>query len=175
MKPNTIKKLLAISTMAIALPFASLSHADAGKHCERHGNKSSHHASMTQNGVPPHFRALNLTQDQQDKIFTIMHEQAPAKYALRKQQRENHEAMRLLSQADTFDEARAQQLTDQLARFEKEKAMNHLQTQAKITALLTFEQRQKAREFKMQHGRHGMEKPARFQRHNAPVVKPVNG
>ncbi len=172
MKHITIKKLLAISTLAIALPFASLSHADAGKHCERHSGKAGHHASMNQNGIPPHFRALNLTQDQQDKIFAIMHEQAPAKYAQRNQQHETHEAIRLLGQADTFDQAKAQQLTDQLGQLEKEKAMNRLQTQAKINALLTPEQRQKAREFKMEHGKQGMGK-ARYQHHKA-VAKPTN-
>ena len=175
MKPNTIKKLLAISTMAIALPFASLSHADAGKHCERHGNKSSHHASMTQNGVPPHFRALNLTQDQQDKVFAIMHEQAPAKYAQHKQQRETMEALRTLAQADTFDEAKAQQLTDQLGKLEKEKALSRIKTEAKINAVLTPEQRQKAREFKSSHrGGRGMHDDVRFKNKSAPAAKPTN-
>ena len=181
MKHTTIKKLLAISTLAIALPFANLSHAESGKHCEKHGSKSGHHArmgqnNMGQNGMAPHLHALNLTQEQQDKVFAIMHEQAPAKYAQHKQQRETRQALRTLAQADTFNEAKAQQLTDQLAKQEKENAMSRLKTEAKITALLTPEQRQKAREFKPEHNiEHGMGKPARFKHNRAPAPNPTNG
>lgn len=107
-----------------------------------------------------------------------MHEQAPTKYAQHQQHRETHEAIRLLGQADTFDEAKAQQLTDQLAQLEKEKAMSRLRTQAKIAALLTPEQRQKARELKARahdrHGmRHGRHAPVHF-RHSA-RAKSVKG
>lgn len=177
MKHTTIKQLLAISTLAITLPFASLSYAEDGKHCEKSGHHSSHrtghHAGAGHHGMAPHLRALNLTQDQQDKIFAIMHEQAPAKYAQHKQQRETMESLRTLAQADSFDEAKAQQLTDQLAQLEKEKAMSRLKTEAKITALLTPEQRQKAREFKMERGERGMGKPARYKYHQ-PKAKQTN-
>lgn len=170
-----IKQLLAISTLAIALPFSALSHADTGKHCNKHGGKSERYAEMGERGVPPHLRALNLTQDQQDKVFAITHEQAPVKYAQHKQQRETMQALHTLAQADFFDEAKAQQLTDQLAKIEKEKAMSRLKTEAKITALLTPEQRVKMREFKPEQGfEHGMGKPARFKQQHAPTAKPVN-
>ena len=175
MKNLNIKQLLTISTLAIALPFSALSHADAGKHCNKHGEKSERYAEMGERGVPPHLRALNLTQEQQDKIFAIMHEQAPAKYAQHKQQRETMEAIRTLAQADTFDEAKAQQLTDQLGKLEKEKALNRLKTEARITALLTPEQRVKMREFKLEHHHgEGMGKPARFNHQKAPLAKPIN-
>ncbi len=127
MKHLSIKQLLAISTLAIALPFSALSHAEPGKDCGKHGDKRGHSFKHGGNrgepGVPPHLRALNLTQDQQDKIFAITHDQAPAKYAQHKQQRETMEQLRTLAQADKFDEAKAQQLADQLGKLEKEKVL----------------------------------------------------
>ena len=179
MKNLSIKQLLAISALAIALPFSASSYAESGKHCNHHDNKAGHgykhsgHSGKT--GMPHHFKSLNLTQDQQDKIFAIMHEQAPEKYAQHKQQRETMEALRVLAQADKFDEAKAQQLSEQLGKLEKDKALNRIKTQAKINALLTPEQRQKAREFKhSERGGHDMHDDVRFKNKPAPAVKPIN-
>ena len=189
MKHLSIKQLLAISTLAIALPFSALSHAEPGKHCDRHDDKHGHgfkhRANWGEPGVPHHFKALNLTQDQQDKIFAIAHEQAPVKYAQHKQHRETLEALRTLAQADKFDEAKAQQLADQLGKLEKEKVLNRLKTEAKISAVLTPDQRAKAREFKaaqfkeQRHGGwnkdgRGRNEPARFKQKPAAETKPVN-
>ncbi len=183
MKHLSIKQLLAISTLAIALPFSALSHAEPGKHYGAHDNMRGHgfeHGGHRgEPGIPPHLYALNLTQDQQDKIFAIKHEQAPAKYAQHIQHRETMEAIHALGKADIFDEARAQQLTDQLARIEKDKAMSRLKTEARITALLTPEQRALAREFDVPRhqgpGHHGFNKrgpgqyePTRYRNHPAP-------
>jgi len=58
---------------------------------------------------------------------------------------------------------------------EKDKALNRIKTQAKINALLTPEQRQKAREFKHSgHGGHGMHDDVRFKNKPAPAAKPIN-
>ncbi len=191
MKHLSIKQLLTISTLAIALPFSALSHAELSKDCGKHDVKRGHGfhgvkhgGNWGEPGVPPHMRALNLTQDQKDKIFAITHEQAPAKYAQHKQQRETMDALRTLSQADKFDEAKAQQLADQLGKLEKEKVLSRLKTEAKISAVLTPEQRAKAREFKEarrggwdKDGR-GRNEPAGYkqksQQKPAPEAKPVN-
>jgi len=200
MKHLSIKQLLAISTLAIALPFSALSHAepghsDASKDCGRHDAKRGHGfhgikhgGNWGEPGVPHYFKALNLTQDQQDKIFAITHEQAPVKYTQHKQHREALEALRTLAQADKFDEAKAQQLADQLGKLEKEKVLSRLKTEAKINAVLTPEQRAKAREFKAaefkrprggwdKDGR-GRNEPAGFkqksQQKPLPEAKPVN-
>ncbi len=164
MKTPSIKQLLAISALAIALPFSASSYAESGKHCNHHDNKGGHgykHSGHSgQAGMPHHFKALNLTQDQQDKVFAIMHEQAP---------------VRTLAQADKFDEAKAQQLADQLGQLEKEKTLSRIKTEAKINALLTPEQRQKAREFKpYERGGRGMHDNVRYKNKATPAAKPIN-
>ena len=182
MKRITMKQLLAISTLALTLPFSALSHADAGKQCHKQGHKygykhdfSKSSSEMRHSGIPHHLRALDLTQDQQDKIFAIQHEQAPINYTQHNQQRKTLEALRTLAQADKLDEAQGQQLTDQLGKLERDKALNRLKTEARITALLTPEQRVKMREFKSErHHGEGMGKPARYKQQQTPAVKPIN-
>lgn len=179
MKPLSIKQLLAISTLAIVLPFSALSHAgsakDCGRHNYKHGHTSNHGGNFGESGAVRHLKTLNLTQDQQDKIFVIVHEQAPAKYTHRKQQRETMEALRTLAQADKLDEAKAQQLTDQLGKIEKEKALSRFKTEAKINALLTPEQREKALKFRASGNRWQTKgEPARYKQKTAPAAKPLN-
>ena len=96
--------------------------------------------------------------------------------------------MRALAQADKFDEAKAQQLADQLGKLEKEKVLSRLKTEAKISAVLTPEQRAKVREFKAAEFKgprggwdkngHDRNEPAGFkhksQQKPASEAKPVN-
>ena len=197
MNKPTMKNILAISTLAIALPFAAVSYADGGKHCDMHGKQSAGKYEKgagygaEKGGVPPHLQALNLTQDQKDKVFAIMHEQAPAMYESRKQERAAMETLRTVAAADVYDDAKAQQVSDQLAQLEKNKALSHARTEAKVMALLTPEQRQKAREQKMadngarrehdmRDGRdgkpeHDMREPVRYKQSNPAAVKSING
>ena len=147
------KKTLAWAALAIALPFAALSHAeptDKPKHCQQGGERGHFFGGEKSGiGLPPHLRSLDLTEAQQDKVFAIMHAQAPNMYEDHKQHRKLTEELRALSQADSFDQAKADQISNQLGKLEKDKALNIATNQAKIFALLTPEQRKKMREFKM--------------------------
>jgi periplasmic protein CpxP/Spy len=149
------KKLAVITALAIALPFSALSHAEPvnkSKYCQ-HGGERGHFQGKGQHskmGVPPYLMGLDLTEAQQDKVFAIMHAEAPSKYEGQKQHRKLIEELRTLSQADSFDQAKANLISDQLAKLEKDKALNMATSEAKVFALLTPEQRKKAREFKMQ-------------------------
>jgi periplasmic protein CpxP/Spy len=147
-------KLAVLAALAIALPFSAISHAESAnkaKHCQ-HGGERGHFQGKGQHhkmGVPPYLMGLDLTEAQQDKVFAIMHAEAPNRYEGQKQHRKLIEELRSLSQADSFDQAKANQISDQLAKLEKDKALNMATSQAKVFALLTPEQRKKAREFKM--------------------------
>ena len=84
-----------------------------------------------------------------------------------KQHRQLIEELRATAQADTFDDAKAQQLAEKAASLEKEKVLIMTRNDAKIFALLSPEQRNKAREFKMgdhwhNHGDDGHNQPSSF-------------
>jgi Spy/CpxP family protein refolding chaperone len=152
----TVKKIIAASVLAVSLPLATVAMAndggqDGGPHC----GKGHQHQGFNRSGLPPHLSALQLSDKQKDEIFTLMHNQAPAFREQRKERMKLMAELRATSQADQYDDAKAQQLADRLAALNKERTLAHARTGAKIYALLTPEQRAKAREFKWE--RHGFE------------------
>ncbi len=160
-KPEfTFKKVLAASIVAISLPLATLALAqddgpnagkpdhkmDSGSHCEKGARM---HHGMRKPGVPHYLRDVSLTSAQEDQLFTLMHAQMPMMRDQHKQEIQLRQALRTASQADKFDEAKVQQLAEKMANLDKEKIIARARNEAKIFALLTPEQRVKAREAKM--------------------------
>lgn len=86
-------------------------------------------------------RGLDLTQAQRDQLFALMHGQMPAQRA---QAQELHKAMdelRQLGAGGGFDADKARALTDRIGKLHADRAMMHAETDAKLRALLTPEQR----------------------------------
>jgi len=71
-------------------------------------------------GIPPHLKQLNLSQSQQDQVFKIMHEELPKMRDQHIARKKIHDELHNLSQGDRFEDAKAQQLVDQLAKLEKD-------------------------------------------------------
>lgn len=152
----TLKKVMAASLLALSLPLASLAMAHDGDRGDGpHCNKGQQHQGFQKSGLPPHLKALDLSDKQKDEIFALMHNQAPAFREQHKERMKLMAELRATSQADQYDDAKAQQIADRLAALDKEKTLTHARNGAKIYALLTPEQRAKAREFKWErHGSH---------------------
>lgn len=100
--------------------------------------------------TPPWLHGLNLTEAQEDKIFTIVYEQLPSVREQMKTLHRVHEELRDLPFADKFDASRAKSLTDQLARATASLELAHTNAQSKVWAVLTPEQRKEVTE-RMQH------------------------
>lgn len=156
----SFKQLLVATFLAMSLPTASIALADHG------GNKGSHFKQAGQSchrahdgthngkfGPAPYLHGLNLTSTQKDQIFTLTHEQVPAMRNQHKQHQQLIEALHAATQSDQFDDTKVQLLADKIAKLEKEKVLTRARHEAKVFALLTPEQRKKAREFKNhEHG-----------------------
>lgn len=91
-------------------------------------------------------RGLQLTDIQQDKIFAIMHAQAPQHREYGKAIRKAHEALRELGHADRFDDARAAALARDLGQAVAADALLQARTEAQVLAVLTPEQRERLRQ-----------------------------
>jgi Spy/CpxP family protein refolding chaperone len=104
-------------------------------------------------------RRLKLTEAQQDKVFAIMHAQAPQRRDYDKAVRKAHEALRELARADKFDDARANALSRDLGQAIAAQALLQARTEAQIQAVLTPEQREEMRRHRMR-GHDGDERPA---------------
>lgn len=106
-------------------------------------------------GPMMHLRALNLTEAQRDKIFSIMHAQAPAMRDKHKAIRKAREELRTLAHGDSFDAGRARAASDALGKAVGEMALQRAATHAQVHAVLTPEQRKKAEEMRQHRGPQG--------------------
>lgn len=91
--------------------------------------------------TPPFLHGLTLSETQKDQVFELMHKQAPT---MRDKAKASHQAMdelRQLSLSDNYDEARAKKLARNAADAQSEMTLLRMQSDQKILALLTPEQR----------------------------------
>lgn len=94
--------------------------------------------------LPPFLHGLTLSDEQQDRIFDLLHEQAPRVRQLARAAHKSHEQLHELGLSDKYDEAAAQALVDAATKAESELALIHTRTDHAIVALLTPEQRKRA-------------------------------
>jgi Spy/CpxP family protein refolding chaperone len=89
-------------------------------------------------------RGVQLSEAQQDRVFAIMHAQAPAQRELEKKIRAAHEALRTLGESGQFDEAKASAQAQALGEATAAETLLHVRTHAQMLAVLTPEQREQA-------------------------------
>ena len=110
-------------------------------------------------GPPPFLAGLHLTEEQQDKVFAIVHAAAPA---LRDQEKALHkarEALRDLSESAQYDESRVKGLADSAAKADSQLSVLRAHTEHEIRALLTPEQLKQLQEHRHEHGPRDHEGP----------------
>ena len=119
---------------------------------EMHGEMphGDHHGDMRHEGMPgemapalPFLHGLNLTEEQQDKIFWVMHNQEPVMRNLMKASHKNREALHQLGLTTPLDEAKVKAVIDMDLKTISEITILHLRTEQQIIGLLTPEQRKK--------------------------------
>ncbi len=148
------KRLLVVAGLALAIPLAALaSPGGKGGGCEaRDGmRKTAMHGGHGMMGEPMMMRGLHrldLSEAQQDKIFEIMHGQAPAAREQMKSLRKSEQALQALKATPDFSDAKARQLVDQIAKQRADMEMSRLQTERKVLDLLSPEQRKQLAEMK---------------------------
>jgi Spy/CpxP family protein refolding chaperone len=97
-------------------------------------------------GAPGHLRRLDLSEAQQDKLFAITHAAAPQRREQEKAERKAREALRALSGAPRFDEAKASAAARDLGQAVAAGALLRARTEAQMLAVLSPEQRERLRE-----------------------------
>ncbi|MYM26015.1 periplasmic heavy metal sensor [Duganella sp. FT135W] len=102
-------------------------------------------------GRSPLFHGLDLSEAQQDKIFAILHAEAPYLREQFKAAAKAREALHALATADKYDDANAAALAKDAATAEANIVLQHVRTQQKLLAVLTPEQRKKQADEKPRH------------------------
>lgn len=149
-------KLLAIALTVMTIPLSS--YAGSGNHdrCKQHAegyhaSSKLRHEGVSIRGIPPHLAALNLSDEQQDKIFQLMHAQMPKARQVDKSRHQFMEELHKLSIAVNYDEVKAEKVADQLTKIEKEAVLNRTITHHQVYQILTPEQRKQLDEIKLRH------------------------
>lgn len=101
------------------------------------------HRGCPEAALPPGFHTLALSEAQQDKIFAILHAQAPARRNLDRDAQRAREALREQARAEVFDAKRARDLADALGKAVAEEALLRARSEQQVLAVLTTEQRQR--------------------------------
>ena len=108
---------------------------------ERHGpGGHGPHGGMGGPGLP-FLRGIDLSEAQQDRLFAILHAEAPQLREQDKAERKAHEALRAMFEAGDFSEAKASAQTKALGQAVAARALLRLRTAGQVMALLTPEQR----------------------------------
>jgi protein CpxP len=97
-------------------------------------------------------RALGLSEAQQDQVFKIFHEQAPAMREQMKQVRRSRTELRQVAAAERFDEGRARQIADTQAKALATLAVMRAQTTHRVREVLTPEQRARMDQMRERRG-----------------------
>lgn len=134
--------LLATPFLANAQPSAAVDQPCMAKmgHHQSPGGHGGHGFGGPE-ATPPFLRGISLSEAQKDQIFELMHKQAPL---MRDKAKAAHQAMddlRKLSLSTNYDEATAKKLARNAADAQSEMALLHAQSDQKIIALLSPEQR----------------------------------
>ena len=169
-----LKRLIIVASLALAFPLGALadSPGDAGPGGGGPGPRHEH--EMPGCGMPPGMghdgmfgvfgghggfdgglHRLDLTDAQDDKIFAILHAQAPQARELHKAIGKAHRALHELGMAATYDDAKAKSLSDTLGKAIAESALLHERTHRQILDVLTPEQRQQLMQHHGHDGEHG--------------------
>ena len=97
-------------------------------------------------GPPPFLAGLHLTEEQEDKVFAIVHAAAPALREQEKALRKAREALRDLNESPQYDESRVKGLADTAAKADSQLIVLRARTEHQILALLTPEQLKRVQE-----------------------------
>lgn len=169
--PNRyLATLLAASAVALAAPLAVQADpggwGPGGGRCEGHagfdrGGRGGEMGMFGGGFGPRYLRGLNLTEEQRDQVFKLMHAQAPTVHAKMKELREARGNLEALTRAPNYDEAKVRALTDKAAGAMAELARIHARGEHDIYQMLSPEQRQQLNE---RQARHDEMDPGRMQR-----------
>ncbi len=143
------KKLFLAAAMTITLPLALLAHEPAIESGMGHTPDASPSWSILSDipapgamQLPPELRGLELSADQQDKLFALMRTRAPKEQEQFNAALHDLNALRQMPAQPAFDAARAQRLAEHYGQSLARVVLMQAEFDARVRALLTAEQGQ---------------------------------
>ncbi len=151
LSPQNVKRFLVAASVALAVPLTASAFGPHGGHAGQaggHGACVGAGAAAFGDGMPHHLRALNLSEAQRDRIFDIMHAQAPAMRDKAKALRQAEGELRALAASPDYNDAQAKVLADRAAAAMSEMTLARIQAERQVNDVLTPEQRKQLADIK---------------------------
>lgn len=131
---SSLKRFLVAAAVSLAVPLAALAVSQRAGAC-------GFGPAMEGGKMPPYLRQLDLSGAQRDRVFEIMHGQAPAMREKVKAARNAEESLRKLVLSTEYTEPKARALSDDAARATADLTLARAMTERQVYEVLTAEQR----------------------------------
>lgn len=148
---SSIRRFLLAAGMATAVPLSAAAwqgHVGGPGACGGGMPGGPGKQVMWGDMLPPYLHGLNLSEAQRDKVFAIMHAQAPAIRDKAKAVHKAEDDLRTLVAAPDYSAAKARALADSAAKAMAEMTLARTQVDRQVFELLTPEQRKQVAERK---------------------------
>jgi len=152
---------LTASALTMAQQAPALAHeAHSMQHGHRHGHGMHSHSGRHGGDGPMMpgagmLHGLNLSEAQRDRVFTILHAQAPQLRTQTREAQQARQAMQQLALAGELDEAKLQDAAQRASRASTDLAMLRARTQNALFKELTPEQQAQVKTRMEQRGHRG--------------------
>jgi periplasmic protein CpxP/Spy len=143
---GSIRRFLIAAALALAIPMVVVAGPKLLRDGASEGAGPEFHGMPGGEMPPPYLRNLDLFEAQRDKVFAIMHEQAPMMRERIKSLKRAEADLRHLTAGPDYDEGKAKVLADQIGRAMSEVALLRARTDHLIFDVLTPEQRKRLTE-----------------------------
>lgn len=159
MNKHTLIHFMLASSVALGLPLAAGARPmmDGPEGCASPMQMMGERGMPGGNHLPPFLHDLKLSDAQRDKIFDLMHAQAPAMREQAKAMRKSQMELRQLGLSDGYSEAKAKALAESNAQAMARMGQLQASTSHQVYLLLTPEQRRRMEE--LQARRQPMDMP----------------
>lgn len=130
----SLKRFLVAAAVSLALPLAALAVSQRAGAC-------GVGPGMDGGRMPPFLHSLNLSEAQHDRVFEIMHGQAPGMREKVKAARKAEESLRQLVWSTEYTEPKVRALSDASARATADLSLARAMAERQVYEALTAEQR----------------------------------
>lgn len=151
-----VTRFILAGSLALAMPAGAQPNLDGTAHCGGPMGSAGMPGIMEEMPPPPFLHGLSLSDDQRDRIFDLMHAQAPTMHDQAKAIHKTLIELRRLSMSGEYSETRAKVLAEANAQAIAVMAQMHARTDNQIYQILTPEQRKQVEEQKTRPQRIGM-------------------
>jgi protein CpxP len=149
---SNIERFLIAASVALVVPLSAAAfNGQSGSHRDCGSAEALGGPGRPAKGgemLAPHLRGLKLSEAQRDKVFEIMHAQAPVMRDKAKALHKVEDDLRGLTAAPDYSEARARSLADAAAKAMAEMTLARAKTDRQVFEVLTPEQRKQLAERK---------------------------